>query len=289
MSGGGVSDDDMPNFPWSSRGEVPPVGDPAYDALLDGDPGAAERLRPVAETLAALNAGPAGRELAAEARARAVFRAGSRSGEPARPRPRRRRVVGRLAVVTGTAVTLGGAAAAAYAGVLPAPAQNVAHHVLGAPAAHQLGRPKVTPPPGPAKTAHPGTAPSGGPDGGSGGQVPAHQKGNGAAGDGVFKSHGSGSSAGHGSSGGGSSGPGGGGMSQFPAGGNGNSQPRGNGNAGQPGVSPGNGRHGPKDTPSPPPASPPATQPTQPTATPATDPTPTATLEAAARSRPPRP
>jgi hypothetical protein len=61
MTGGGVPDDDMPIFPWSSRGEVPPVGDPAFDALLAGNllpEDTAEGLRPVAEAIAALNAAP---------------------------------------------------------------------------------------------------------------------------------------------------------------------------------------------------------------------------------------
>lgn len=39
------------------------------------------------------------------------------------------------AVTAVAAVSLGGAAAAAYAGALPAPIQKVAHHIIGAPAA----------------------------------------------------------------------------------------------------------------------------------------------------------
>jgi len=49
----------MPIFPWPARGDVPPAGDPTYDALLTGSllpEDAAEGLRPVAEAFAALNA-----------------------------------------------------------------------------------------------------------------------------------------------------------------------------------------------------------------------------------------
>ena len=47
----------MPIFPWPARGDVPPAGDPTYDALLTGSllpEDAAEGLRPVAEAFAAL-------------------------------------------------------------------------------------------------------------------------------------------------------------------------------------------------------------------------------------------
>ncbi len=139
MTGGGVSDDDMPIFPWSSRGDVPPVGDPAFDALLAGDlaPGnTAEGLRPVAEAIAALNAPPVTSELVAEARDLALFSAAGRSGVPDRSRRRRRPLLISLLaakLAAAAAVALGGAAAAAYAGVLPAPVQKFAHDTFGAP------------------------------------------------------------------------------------------------------------------------------------------------------------
>jgi hypothetical protein len=45
------------------------------------------------------------------------------------------------AVTAVAAVSLGGAAAAAYAGALPAPVQSVAHHIIGAPAASPSASP----------------------------------------------------------------------------------------------------------------------------------------------------
>ena len=162
MTGGGVSDDDMPIFPWSSRGGVPPVGDPAFDALLAGHlaPGdTAETLRPVAEAIAALNAAPVTSELAAETRDLAVFSAAGRSGEPGRSRRRRRPLLISLLsakLAAAAVVALGGAAAAAYAGVMPAPAQRFAHDILGAPSAgaQHTVQPTQAPPSGPAATGH---------------------------------------------------------------------------------------------------------------------------------------
>lgn len=150
MTGRGVSHGDMPIFPWSGRGGVPPVGDPAFDALLTGNlpPGEApDGLRPVAEAIAALNEAPTSSELAAEVSALAVYsRAVRRPAEPVRPRRTGRRsrtsrlsarVAVAAAVAAAAAVTFGGAAAAAYAGALPASVQKLAHDFIGAPAAHQ--------------------------------------------------------------------------------------------------------------------------------------------------------
>jgi hypothetical protein len=146
MNGRGVCDGDMPILPWSVRGGVPPVGHAAYDALLDGHPVAedvAEGLRPVAEAIAALNGEPETRELDAEASALAVFRGGvGMSAEPVRSRHRRRSLLASVlsaklaAAIAAAAVTVGGVAAAAYAGALPAPMQKLAHDTLGAPSAH---------------------------------------------------------------------------------------------------------------------------------------------------------
>jgi hypothetical protein len=133
------------------------VGDPAFDALLSGDPppdGAATGLRRASEVIAALNEAPVSSELAALPSALAVFRSEiGRPGQPARSRRRRHarlgsRVSAKLAAAaTAAAVTLGGAAAAAYAGVLPASVQELAHHTLGAPPAHPPAHPAhpVTP------------------------------------------------------------------------------------------------------------------------------------------------
>jgi hypothetical protein len=151
VTGSGVPNGDMPIFSWSARGDVPPVGDPAFDALLAGNlppEDTAGGLRPVAETIAALNAPPVSSELAAEASALTAFRAAGRSGGPTRSRLRRHPLLTSLlsaklaaAAAAAAAVALGGAAAAAYSGALPAPAQKFAHDILGAPSAHPTAQP----------------------------------------------------------------------------------------------------------------------------------------------------
>lgn len=143
MTRGGACDDDMPTFPPPAHGDIPPAGDPAYDALLartlppeDAPTG----LGHVAEAFAALCAAPVQSGPAAEADALAVFRSTvGMPAEPARPRRRRHPVLTSLlsaklaAAAAAIAVTLGGAAAAAYAGKLPAPVQKIAHDTIGAP------------------------------------------------------------------------------------------------------------------------------------------------------------
>jgi hypothetical protein len=146
VTGHGVSDGDMPIFPWPVRGGIPPVGDAAFDALLTGQvppQDAPEGLRPVAEAIAALHVAPTRSELAAEASARAVFRgAVGRSADPVRSPHRSRPVLTSLlsaklaAAASVAAVALGGTAAAAFTGTLPAPVQKIAHTAIGAPAAH---------------------------------------------------------------------------------------------------------------------------------------------------------
>jgi hypothetical protein len=85
--GRGVPDDDM------SDSQQSPFGGPAYherdlDALLSGEPGGPpSALRSVESTLAALRAAPSPRELAAEADARAAFRALTLSPLPLSARP----------------------------------------------------------------------------------------------------------------------------------------------------------------------------------------------------------
>ena len=138
----------MPNLPWTARPDVSPAEDPSLAALLAGrglpaDAGA--ELRPVADVLAALTARPAGGELAGLAGAAAEFRRHAGRPAPAR-RPACWRLGGlgaRLGVRVGAAaavvaVGLGGAAAAAYAGVLPGSWQQFAHATIGAPA-HPAG------------------------------------------------------------------------------------------------------------------------------------------------------
>jgi hypothetical protein len=133
----------MPDLPRRADDATPPSGDSALDALLAaGQPPqpAAPALRPVAEVLAALRAGPGGGELAGKARALAEFReVVGRSGRPHRVSARRGRLprlrlsVKLTAAAAGAALAVGGTAA--YAGVLPAPLQEMAHVALAAPAA----------------------------------------------------------------------------------------------------------------------------------------------------------
>ena len=165
MTGSGASDGDMPIFPWSAPGDVPPIGDAAFDALLAGElpPEAATGLRPVAEMIAALNGTPLTSELASEATVLAVFRSEvGRSGEPVRPRRKRHPVLTTLlgakpaAAAAAAAVILGaGATVAAYAGVLPAPVQRFAHDTLGAPPSHPAAHPsQPATPTGPGAAGH---------------------------------------------------------------------------------------------------------------------------------------
>ena len=137
----------MPNFPWPARRDVSSTEDTALTALLAGTELPADTaagLRPVADVLAALRAGPARDELAGLAAAQAEFRRGF--GVPDHPkRSSRRRPAGlasRLGVKAAAAavvaaISLGGVAAAAYAGVLPGSWQQFAHRTIGAPAGHQ--------------------------------------------------------------------------------------------------------------------------------------------------------
>jgi hypothetical protein len=153
----------MPKFPWLSSQDAPDMGDASLAALLAGaEPagGLPPQLRPVTDVLAALTAGPAGDELAGEAAALAEFR--SRAGVPvpvSRSRHRRHPLLTSLlsaraaAAAAAAALGLGGFATAAFAGALPAPAQQFAHHTFGAPAAGG-GQPTGTHP-------HPATTPTG--------------------------------------------------------------------------------------------------------------------------------
>jgi hypothetical protein len=67
-------------------------------------------------------------------------------------------------VLAAAAIGLGSTTAAAYAGMLPSPIQNIAHHMIGAPPAHRTGHPKpgktplATPQPAQSATAKPATS-----------------------------------------------------------------------------------------------------------------------------------
>ena len=135
----------MPNLWWLSSQDAPDMGDASLAALLAGsepDQGLPPGLQPLADALASLTARPAGDELAGEAAALAEFH--HRVGVPVpvhRSRHRRHPVLTSLlsaraaAAAAVAALGLGGFATAAFAGALPAPAQQFAHHTIGAPAA----------------------------------------------------------------------------------------------------------------------------------------------------------
>jgi hypothetical protein len=138
----GVPNDDMPNFLRPAARDGLPFSDAALAALLAGaePPEPMPGLQPVADLLAALRSGPTGDELAGEASVLAEFRrgAGVVAQAPAPHRPRRvtSLVSARAAVAAAVAaLSLGGLATAAYAGMLPAPVQRFAHDTIGAPAA----------------------------------------------------------------------------------------------------------------------------------------------------------
>jgi hypothetical protein len=135
----------MTGFPFPS-GPGGELGEPLLGALLDGrwlPTGAPEQARAVAEVLAVL-AGPAEPgELAGEAAARSAFarraacRTGRRRHGARRPWPARG---ARLAAALIAAAAGLGGTVAGYAGVLPGPVQDFAHHLIGAPPAHRAGQ-----------------------------------------------------------------------------------------------------------------------------------------------------
>jgi hypothetical protein len=140
--GPGVSDNDMPNFPWQTRPETR-----ALDALLSGNctpEDAPARLRPVAELFAALHAPADQREAAGWGEALIAYREmASMRGTSSRPRPRRPRLIpsplsAKLTAAGVAVVTvLGGGMAAAYTGSLPVALQKIAHDTIAAPVARE--------------------------------------------------------------------------------------------------------------------------------------------------------
>jgi len=161
-----ASPSEMPGFPFPGQPGCE-LGEPLLDALLDGrslPPDAPGEARAVAQMLADL-AGPAEPgELAGEAAARSVL---ARTGPPVPIGPAARRLARQrswaarcarpAAALIAAAVGLGGTAAA-YAGALPSPIQNFAHHTIDAPPPHRAG--PIRPHPG---QASPGPAGSGQP------------------------------------------------------------------------------------------------------------------------------
>ena len=167
MTDPGVSHDDMLSFLWRSGMDSPQIGDETLDALLAQDRGPEETaapLRPVADVLAALQAAPSHGELTGLDPVLAEFRgAGGMPDGFHRSRPRRPALLRTLLSVkvagAVAAAVLGGSVAAAYAGVLPAALQKIAHNSIAAPAAsvkpsphetHRAGAPVGPDPAGPA-------------------------------------------------------------------------------------------------------------------------------------------
>lgn len=168
----------MPNFPWPSRRDASVTGDPSLAALLawaQFPENPAPEMRRVGEILAALTAGPADDELAGETAVLVAYRS-----RPAMPRPaprahrRRRRPFSSFLPVTAAAAAailgLGALATAAYTGALPTPVQQIAHDIIGAPAAKANPPPAGLSPVGQGATsharataAHPGKPPAGRP------------------------------------------------------------------------------------------------------------------------------
>jgi hypothetical protein len=109
-----------------------PADEEALESLLAGHEVPAE-LQGVADVLAALSVPATEAELAGEAAALAAFRDVMASkSEPRASKPLRNRLT--VVAILG-ALGIGGATAAAYAGVLPEQAQNFAHQAIGAPPA----------------------------------------------------------------------------------------------------------------------------------------------------------
>jgi hypothetical protein len=149
--------DSFPLPPWGSQ----PFDERDLDSLLAGKPDIPVALRPVAETLSALQAAPSARELRDEAFIRAQFRDPDRKAQiptgqaahtlemPAVPGPRhrgghrgnaRRPTRGLFAglVAAAAVVVLVLGAAVAYTGNLPGPVQRLAHDTIAAPSAKNV-------------------------------------------------------------------------------------------------------------------------------------------------------
>jgi hypothetical protein len=146
MTGGGVSDSDMPNFSWLPRRDASGIRDTDLSALLAGGAPPADASAPVqhvADVLAALRAAPASDEAAGKAAALAQFRQQvGVSSHPIRSRRRRPTLLSSLlsakaaAAAAVAVVGLGGVATAAFANALPSAAQKFAHDTIGAPSPH---------------------------------------------------------------------------------------------------------------------------------------------------------
>ena len=170
MTGPDASSDEMPRLQIPGR-----AGRDQDDLLLDMildrrplPPDAPPGMHALASKLVGLAAAPGVGQLPGEAAALAAFvRSGSPTstltlvGESAGRHRRHRLMAGRARLTAAAAVVvvgLSGTAAAAYAGVLPASVQNLAHRVIDAPAAQHAvdhGRQHR-----PGQPGYPGTTPS---------------------------------------------------------------------------------------------------------------------------------
>jgi hypothetical protein len=142
VTGYGVPDGDMPSLPWPLRQDESKMTDAALAALLAGKESPADAvagLQPVADVLASLRAGPSSEELAGEASAMTEFRrvtgVSAQTQLSHRRRPSVLSSLLKAKVAAAAVVLLGAAATAAYANVLPASLQRLAHDAIDAPAA----------------------------------------------------------------------------------------------------------------------------------------------------------
>jgi hypothetical protein len=147
--------DSFPLPPWGSQ----PFDERDLDSLLAGNTDIPVALRPVTETLSALQAAPSARELRDEAFIRAQFRDPDRKAQmpagqashtlemPAVPGPRhrgghrgnaRRPTRGLFAGLVAAAAVAVLGAAVAYTGNLPGPVQRLAHDTIAAPSAKNV-------------------------------------------------------------------------------------------------------------------------------------------------------
>lgn len=135
----------MPNLPWSRQPAPLTPEELAFDALLAGAPLPVDAPRDaylVGDVLSALRASATSDELDGFGSASAAYRRryapSRRPGGSLRRRPAklaRLSARGAAALAVG-AIGLGGIGTAAFAGALPGTAQDLAHHLIGAPAGH---------------------------------------------------------------------------------------------------------------------------------------------------------
>jgi hypothetical protein len=146
MSNADVPRGEMPHLPIRRRNGDPTEPPQIEDLLGDGaDTAAAQsEWQPVSKLLQAANGPATFSELNGEAAAMAAFRRGHLGAPTRQPLVRLRMLTtllsGKIAAsLACAALGLTGAAGAAFANVLPAPIQNLAHDTIGAPAHHSNG------------------------------------------------------------------------------------------------------------------------------------------------------